>query len=130
MGDLHLYLTVPFVLSWSVLNAMSCGAVVLASDTPPVREVVRNGETGLLAGFDDVEKWCRLANEALDQPAEFRGMRAAAREVVRERFDSEACLPRLLGSLRNSLKPVRRERVSRKGRRRPRGTPARARAVS
>lgn len=94
-SDLHMYLTVPFVLSWSLLNAMACGAPVLASDTPPVREVVRNGETGLLAGFHDVDRWVRLANEVLDDPAAFRPLGRAARELVREKYGAAACVPRL-----------------------------------
>jgi glycosyltransferase involved in cell wall biosynthesis len=95
MSDLHLYLTVPFVLSWSLLDAMSCGAPVLASDTPPVREVVRDGDTGLLAPFHDIERWCERANAVLDEPAAFRPLGAAARQLVREFYSIEACLPRM-----------------------------------
>ena len=63
-SDIHLYPTTPFGLSWSLQHAMACGAPILASDTAPVREVIRNGETGLLAGFDDVDRWVHLANAA------------------------------------------------------------------
>ena len=64
--DLHVYLTVPFVLSWSLLNALACGATVLASDTAPVREIIRHGENGLLAGFFDVDDMVRQAERVLD----------------------------------------------------------------
>src|SRR4051812_8731440 len=53
MSDLHVYLTEPFVTSWSLLDAMSCGCVVLASDQTCVREYVRDGENGLLTDFFD-----------------------------------------------------------------------------
>lgn len=95
MSDLHMYLTAPFVLSWSLLNAMSCGVPVLASDTAPVREVVRNRETGLLAGFHDVDRWCDLANAVLDDPAGHRELGLAGRELVCERYGVDVCLPRL-----------------------------------
>jgi glycosyltransferase involved in cell wall biosynthesis len=96
MTDLHLYLTVPFVLSWSLLNAMACGATVLASDTAPVRELVRNRETGLLAGFHDIDRGCHLANEVLDDPAAFRPLGRAACDLIRERYSVDVCLPQQL----------------------------------
>ncbi len=64
-SDLHLYLTVPFVLSWSLLNAMACGCVVLGSDVPPVREVIEPGVTGLVEPLFDVD---RLTATALRRP--------------------------------------------------------------
>jgi glycosyltransferase involved in cell wall biosynthesis len=95
MSDLHLYLTVPFVLSWSLLDAMACGAPVLASDTPPVREVVRDGDTGLLAPLDEIDRWCERASAVLDEPGAFRPLGRAARQLVREFYSIEACLPRM-----------------------------------
>ena len=60
IGDLHIYLTEPFIASWSLVDAMSCGAVVLASDQNCVREYVRHGENGLLGDFFDVEGLVRF----------------------------------------------------------------------
>lgn len=93
----HVYLTYPFVLSWSLLEAMSVQAPILASDTAPVREIISNDETGWLVDFFDkeglVEKACRL----LDDAATRGRLGAAARKHVRANFDLKTvCLPQQL----------------------------------
>src|SRR5437016_10307444 len=61
LSDLHIYLTVPFVLSWSLFDALACGCTVLGSATAPVQEIIQHEQTGLLAEFDDVEGLTRQA---------------------------------------------------------------------
>ena len=96
LSDLHIYLTVPFVLSWSVLDAMACGCVVLGSDTAPVREVISDGRNGLLRGFHDVEGLAEAAVEVLKDPAAHRELGAAARRTVEERYSLDTVLPQML----------------------------------
>ena len=79
ISDLHLYFTVPFVLSWSMVDALACGCTVLASDTEPVREMIDDGKNGLLCDFYDVEGFAARAVEVLRDPAAFRYLGAAAR---------------------------------------------------
>lgn len=93
MSDLHVYLTVPFVLSWSMMDAMSCGAVVLGSDTTPVREMIRDGQNGLLANLFDPEEIARKAIAVLRDPASFRPLGRAAERTIAERYSVEAVLP-------------------------------------
>jgi glycosyltransferase involved in cell wall biosynthesis len=95
LSDLHVYLTVPFVLSWSVLNAMSCARVVLGSDVPPVREVIEPGRTGLVEPLFDVDRLTRTALAVLDDPAEYRPLGVAARALMVERYSLDVCLPAL-----------------------------------
>jgi glycosyltransferase involved in cell wall biosynthesis len=96
LSDLHMYLTVPFVLSWSLLDALACGATVLASDTEPVREVIAPGENGLLVDFFDVDGWVEAANRVLDRPGDFTPLGTAGAGMIRDRFSLEACLPQVL----------------------------------
>lgn len=96
LTDLHVYLTVPFVLSWSLLNALACGATVLASDTAPVREMIAQGRNGLLVDFFDVDGFAETAQRVLDAPAEYRALGAAGVEMVRSRYSLDVCLPQMV----------------------------------
>lgn len=95
LSDLHVYLTVPFVLSWSLLDALACECTVLASDTAPVREVIRHEENGLLAGFFDVETLAEQALRVLREPGVYRPLGRAGRALVEERYSVEKTFPRL-----------------------------------
>jgi glycosyltransferase involved in cell wall biosynthesis len=95
-GDLHIYLTVPFVLSWSMMDAMSCGAVVLGSDTAPVREMIQDGGNGLLADFFNPDALAEKAVRVLRDPDAARPMGRAAEQFVVERYSLDAVLPRML----------------------------------
>lgn len=97
VSAVHAYLTYPFVLSWSLLEAMSIGCLVVGSDTGPLREVVQNERNGLLVDFFDHEQLARRIADALGRQAELRPLREAARRDVVERFDLHShCLPQWL----------------------------------
>lgn len=90
----HVYLTYPFVLSWSCLEAMSAGCVVVGSDTGPVREVIEPGVNGLLFDFFDVGALARQVVEVLAQPGQYAALGQRARQTVAERYDMRrVCLP-------------------------------------
>ena len=93
----HIYLTYPFVLSWSLLETMSAGGAILASDTAPVREVIFDDETGLLTDFFDTDALADNLNRLLDDAGLRSRLGAAARQLVLDRFDLEkTCLPQQL----------------------------------
>ena len=97
ISSVHLYLTYPFVLSWSMLEAMSAGCVVLGSDTAPVREVIRDGENGFLTDFFGADALAKRASELLNNRKEYAAIRHAARQTILENYDlQQHCLPRML----------------------------------
>jgi hypothetical protein len=79
-----------------MMNAMSCGAVVLGSATPPVMEMIRDGENGLLADFFDVEGLARKAVAVLNDPAAYRPLGRAAEEKIQLMYSTEAVVPQML----------------------------------
>lgn len=78
----HVYLTYPFVLSWSLLEAMACAVPIVASDTAPVREVIENGETGQLVDFFNIKQITQTVLATLAQPGGMRLMGNNARDHV------------------------------------------------
>ena len=92
VSSAHVYLTYPFVLSWSMLEAMSCESLLIASRTAPVEEVITHNENGLLVDFFDRDALVESLDKALASPAEFENVRKAARETVLQRFDLAGCL--------------------------------------
>ena len=101
ISSAHVYLTYPFVLSWSTLEAMACESLLIASATPPVKEVVTHGENGILVDFFDKEALVGAMDAALSDPDRFRPLRRTARKLVTERFALENCLKQQADLLRS-----------------------------
>jgi len=90
----HVYLTYPFVLSWSLLEAMSIGAAVVASDTAPLHEVIEDGVTGRLVPFFDPMRLSQVIGELLDDAPQRQRLGEAARARIRAGYDLAGfCLP-------------------------------------
>lgn len=92
VSSVHVYLSYPFVLSWSMLEAMAVGAFIVGSATPPVQEVIEDGRNGWLIDFFDIAAMSERLAEALDARDEVHSLRAAARETVVSRYALDACL--------------------------------------
>ena len=88
-SSVHVYLTVPFVLSWSMMEAMSAGCLVLGSDVDPVRELIEDGKNGVLVDFHNVQQIARAIIRALESPEKYAPIRAAARATIVERYSAE-----------------------------------------
>jgi glycosyltransferase involved in cell wall biosynthesis len=95
----HVYLTVPFVLSWSAMEALAAGCVVIGSKTPPVEEILRHGENGFLVDFFAPEAIAAAVVEAVRQGDDLASVRRAARETILGRYDLTTCLGRQLDLL-------------------------------
>jgi glycosyltransferase involved in cell wall biosynthesis len=104
ISTVHVYLTYPFVLSWSLIEAMSAGCLVVGSRTPPVEEVMRDGENGLVADFFDTEALAhRIAGAlATNGDSASNRIRTAARQTAIQRYDANTVtLPAYLELLRS-----------------------------
>jgi glycosyltransferase involved in cell wall biosynthesis len=94
VSSAHVYLTYPFVASWSLQEAQAAECLIVASDTVPVREYVTDGKTGLLVDFFDVEGLAAKVDEALRAGKAMDPIRKAARQSVIAKYDLKSvCLP-------------------------------------
>jgi glycosyltransferase involved in cell wall biosynthesis len=97
VAAVYTYLTYPFVLSWSLMEAMSCGCLIVASRTAPVEEVIEHGRNGLLVDFFDHQALATTVAEALERRDSLQHLRDAARRTIVERYDMrQHCMPALL----------------------------------
>lgn len=92
----HVYLTYPFVLSWSMLEAMSAGCVVIGSNTPPVAEVIEHGRNGFLADFFRPDVFADYVDKVLEHPDRMQAVRRNARRKIVEVFSLKSCLKKHL----------------------------------
>ncbi len=99
-SSVHLYLTRPFVLSWSMLEALSTGCLIVGSATPPVQEVIEDGVNGLLVDFFSPKKIANKIIQALDNPDKMVKIKTRARETILERYDLAKLLPQHLEWIR------------------------------
>lgn len=94
LSRVHVYLTYPFVLSWSLLEAMSVGCAIVASNTQPLHEAIAHGETGLLTDFFDHGVLASRVCELLDDPQSRQRLGENARDFARRHYDlQQVCLP-------------------------------------
>ena len=95
VSTVHVYLTYPFVLSWSLLEAMSVGCAIVASDTEPVQEVIHHNETGRLVNFFDSNDLVKNMVDLLERPELRQRLGHNARRFVKSHYDLQTiCLPR------------------------------------
>ena len=106
ISSAHVYLTYPFVLSWSLIEAMSAGCAVVGSDTAPVREVIEDGRNGLLVPFFDVPGIADRVIEVLGDRGRYRALRANARQTVLDHYDLDTiCLPSMMALIQGEQAP-------------------------
>lgn len=102
----HIYMTMPFVLSWSLLETMAMEATIVASDVAPVREAMTHGETGLLVDFHDPAALARQVIDVVARPQDFAHLgKAARRHVIAEYDFLTKCLPEHIAEM-NALLPA------------------------
>jgi len=103
-STVHVYLTRPFVLSWSMLEAMAMGVTLVASATPPVEEVVTDGENGLLANFRSPEHIASRIEEALDNENLRNQLKKAARKTIEEKYSLKDCIRKQINMIYSVIK--------------------------
>lgn len=95
-STVHVYLTAPFSLSSGLFEAMSCGCLLVGSDTEPVREVIRHGENGFLCDFWDSAALSHTILGLLDRASLMQPIRDAARRTIAQSYDMQQQGPQLL----------------------------------
>lgn len=108
VSAVHVYLTYPFVLSWSMLEAMASECLIVGSDTAPVEDVIRDGENGLLVDFYDPVAIANRVDEVLNHGDRMAEIRKRARRTIVRNYSLDKCLRdqiRMVESLAEGRRP-------------------------
>lgn len=100
----HIYLSYPFVLSWSMMEAMAVGCAVVASKTPPVEELITDGENGLLVDFFSPVEFADRVESVLDDPHRRQDLRTKARQTILDHYDLATLLPQKIEWMTQAFK--------------------------
>ena len=103
-SNVHVYLTYPYILSWSVLEAMSTGCLVIASGTAPVQEVIKDGENGLLVDLFSPEQIADRVDEVFSQPERMKIIKENARKTIQERYNVQNLLAEQIDLINHMIK--------------------------
>jgi len=104
ISSVHVYLTYPFVLSWSCLEALSVGLVVVGSKTPPVEEVINHKKNGILVDFFNYAEISNAVIHVLENPNEYENIRQAARKTIIDKYNLKTvCLPKQIEIIESIL---------------------------
>ena len=95
VSKVHVYLTYPFLLSWSMLEAMACGDLVIGSDTTPVTEIIESGKNGLIVPFFDTPVLTQAMIDQLTSTKQI-SIKKAARKLIEKEFNQADCVDNLL----------------------------------
>lgn len=104
ISSVHIYSTMPFVLSWSILEAMACECCVVASRTAPVLEVMKDNKSGLLFDFYNVDELVKKVEFALNNPAKSTEIRKTARQTVLDKYELKSCMAKQLEYMQSLIK--------------------------
>ena len=105
ISSVHIYLTFPFILSWSILEAMSCESIIIGSNTDPVSEVIKDNENGFLVDFFDFKALSDNVNKVLKNKDKYKRIGVNARKTILDNFDlHKKCLPAQLDLVTKALK--------------------------
>jgi len=100
----HVYLTYPYILSWSLIESLGTGALVIGSDTAPVREVIKDGENGFLVDFFKPEQIADRVDEVFANPEKINKIKANARKTIQERYNIQNRLAETLNLINTMVK--------------------------
>lgn len=104
ISSAHVYLTYPFVLSWSLLDAMSCGCPIVASNTAPVTEVMQDNYNGILFDFYNVDEQLEKIEYALDNKDKMEELRHNARKTIVDNYALKNLLPQHIEYIKSLAK--------------------------